>query len=61
MDWKGESREYQQSGSAVLLTFGMALLVVYLVLAAQFESFAHPLVIMLTVPLAVLGALVGCG
>ncbi|WP_134980648.1 efflux RND transporter permease subunit, partial [Xanthomonas axonopodis] len=38
---------------------GMALLVVYLVLAAQFESFAHPLVIMLTVPLAVLGALVG--
>ncbi|WP_042816488.1 efflux RND transporter permease subunit, partial [Xanthomonas citri] len=59
VDWKGESREYQQSGSAVLLTFGMALLVVYLVLAAQFESFAHPLVIMLTVPLAVLGALVG--
>jgi len=59
IDWKGESREYQQSGSAVLLTFAMALLVVYLVLAAQFESFAHPLVIMLTVPLAVLGALVG--
>ena len=59
LDWKGESREYQQSGSAVLLTFGMALLVVYLVLAAQFESFAHPLVIMLTVPLGVLGALVG--
>jgi multidrug efflux pump len=40
LDWKGESREYQQSGGAVLLTFGMALLVVYLVLAAQFESFA---------------------
>jgi len=59
VDWKGESREYQKSGAAVLLTFGMALLVVYLVLAAQFESFAHPLVIMLTVPLAVLGALVG--
>ncbi|MCD7097575.1 efflux RND transporter permease subunit [Stenotrophomonas sp. MMGLT7] len=59
IDWRGESREYQQSGSAVLLTFAMALLVVYLVLAAQFESFAHPLVIMLTVPLAVLGALVG--
>jgi len=59
VDWKGESREYQKSGSAVLLTFAMALLVVYLVLAAQFESFAHPLVIMLTVPLAVLGALVG--
>lgn len=43
----------------MLLTFGMALLVVYLVLAAQFESFIHPLVIMLTVPLGVLGALLG--
>ncbi len=59
IDWKGESREYQRAGSAVLLTFAMALLVVYLVLAAQFESFIHPLVIMLTVPLGVLGALLG--
>src|SRR5690606_5766910 len=59
IDWKGESREYQEAGGAVLLTFAMALLVVYLVLAAQFESFLHPLVIMLTVPLAVLGALLG--
>ena len=59
VDWKGESREYQQAGGAVLLTFAMALLIVYLVLAAQFESFVHPLVIMLTVPLAVLGALLG--
>ena len=59
IDWKGESREYQEAGGAVLLTFTLALLVVYLVLAAQFESFLHPLVIMLTVPLAVLGALIG--
>jgi len=59
IDWKGESREYQEAGGAVLLTFAMALLIVYLVLAAQFESFIHPLVIMLTVPLAVLGALIG--
>jgi len=59
IDWKGESREFQEAGSAVLLTFAMALLIVYLVLAAQFESFLHPLVIMLTVPLAVLGALIG--
>ena len=59
VDWKGESREYQKAGSAVLLTFALALLVVYLVLAAQFESFIHPLVIMLTVPLGVLGALLG--
>ncbi|AVP99400.1 multidrug transporter AcrB [Ahniella affigens] len=59
LDYKGESREYHQSGTAVLFTFAMALLIVYLVLAAQFESFMHPLVIMLTVPLAVFGALVG--
>ncbi|HEY0310405.1 MAG TPA: efflux RND transporter permease subunit, partial [Luteimonas sp.] len=59
VDWKGESREYQKAGGAVLLTFALALLVVYLVLAAQFESFIHPLVIMLTVPLGVLGALLG--
>ena len=59
VDWKGESREYQKAGGAVLLTFALALLVVYLVLAAQFESFIHPMVIMLTVPLGVLGALLG--
>ena len=59
LDYKGESREYQSAGSAVLFTFLMALLVVYLVLAAQFESFLHPVVIMLTVPFAGLGALVG--
>ncbi len=59
IDWKGESREYLKAGGAVLLTFAMALLVVYLVLAAQFESFIHPLVIMLTVPLGVLGAFLG--
>ncbi|WP_101925142.1 MULTISPECIES: efflux RND transporter permease subunit [Luteimonas] len=59
VDWKGESREFQEAGGAVLLTFAMALLIVYLVLAAQFESFVHPLSIMLTVPLAVLGALIG--
>ncbi|MHB8912047.1 MAG: efflux RND transporter permease subunit [Lysobacter sp.] len=59
IDWKGESREYQAAGGAVLLTFTLALLIVYLVLAAQFESFIHPFVIMLTVPLGVLGALIG--
>ena len=59
IDWKGETREFKKTGGAVLLTFALALLVVYLVLAAQFESFIHPLVIMLTVPLGVLGALLG--
>ncbi len=58
-DYRGESREFMRSSGAVFFTFGMALLVVFLVLAAQFESFLHPLVIMLTVPLAMLGALLG--
>jgi multidrug efflux pump len=57
LDYRGESRDYRKSGGTLVLTFGMALLVVFLVLAAQFESFIHPWVIMLTVPLAVLGAL----
>jgi len=59
LDYKGESLEYQRAGGTVVFTFAMALLIVYLVLAAQFESFLHPVVIMLTVPLAVLGALIG--
>ncbi len=59
VEWKGESREFQKTGGAVFITFALALLVVYLVLAAQFESFIHPLVIMLTVPLGVAGALLG--
>jgi multidrug efflux pump len=59
IDYKGQSREFMNAGGAVLFTFAMALLIVYLVLAAQFESFIHPFVIMLTVPLAVTGALLG--
>jgi multidrug efflux pump len=57
LSYKGESRELKDSGKALYLAFGLALLVVFLVLAAQFESFVHPLVIMMTVPLAVFGAL----
>ncbi|MDH5275140.1 MAG: efflux RND transporter permease subunit, partial [Gammaproteobacteria bacterium] len=55
----GEARELKESGNAVYFTFGLALLIVFLVLAAQFESLQHPLVIMLTVPLALTGGLVG--
>ena len=55
----GESREFKQAGGRIWLTFAFALLIVYLVLAAQFESFVHPLVILATVPLALSGALVG--
>jgi multidrug efflux pump len=57
--WDGESREFKDSGSSLYVTFVMALIVVFLVLAAQFESFRHPLVIMFTVPLAITGALLG--
>lgn len=57
LSWKGDSRELKESGAAMQATFAVALLVVFLVLAAQFESFVHPLAIMTTVPLAVFGAL----
>ncbi len=57
IDYKGESREFREAGGAVVFTFAMAFLVVYLVLAAQFESFIHPFVIMLSVPMAAAGGL----
>ncbi|MGI9343478.1 MAG: efflux RND transporter permease subunit [Gammaproteobacteria bacterium] len=59
IDYKGESLEYKESAGATYFTFGIALLVVFLVLAAQFESFVHPLIIMVTVPLALAGGLLG--
>ncbi len=59
VSWDGESLEYRESGQSLYVTFGFALLVVFLVLAAQFESFRHPLIIMTTVPLAITGALLG--
>ncbi len=59
ISWDGESRELKESGGSLYTTFVMALIVVFLVLAAQFESFRHPLVIMFTVPLAITGALLG--
>ncbi|MDX1504306.1 MAG: efflux RND transporter permease subunit [Spongiibacter sp.] len=59
IDYKGESLDYVNAGASVYFTFALSLLVVYLVLAAQFESFVHPMVILLTVPLAVAGALAG--
>jgi multidrug efflux pump len=53
----GQSREFKESGAALYLTFVLALIFIYLVLAAQFESFLSPFIIMLTVPLAMTGAL----
>lgn len=58
-EYVGSAREFLESNNAMLLAFGMALLIVFLVLAAQFESFIQPLIIMLTVPLAVAGGLFG--
>lgn len=59
LDFDGEAREYLKSSQALYWTFLGALLVVFLVLAAQFESFVLPFVIMTTVPLALVGSVVG--
>ena len=56
-DLGGESRDFKESNSNTLFAFGLALLLVYLILAAQFESFVDPFIIILTVPMAVAGAL----
>jgi multidrug efflux pump len=56
-DYAGESLEYKSSSSALYFMFLLALIFIYLVLSAQFESFIHPLTILLSVPLAVFGAL----
>jgi outer membrane protein TolC len=53
----GESKEFKESTGSLYLTFALAIVVIYLVLAAQFESFVHPFTILLSVPLAVTGAL----
>ena len=54
----GDSKEFRESSSSLMFAFTLALLLIYLILAAQFESFKDPLIIMLTVPLAVCGALI---
>ena len=59
IDYQGESLEYKEASGGLAFTVGLALLIVFLVLAAQFESFVHPVVILVTVPLAVTGALLG--
>ncbi len=57
VDYGGQSREYQKSSSSIYVTFALALAFIYLVLAAQFESFRSPFIIMLTVPLSIAGGL----
>ena len=58
-DLSGQSREFRESGSSAMLMLGLALVFIYLVLAAQFESFIDPVVILVSVPLAIFGAF-GC-
>ena len=54
----GDSKEFSESSSSLMFAFLLAIVLIYLILAAQFESFKDPLVIMLTVPLAIAGALI---
>jgi len=56
-DLGGESRDFVESGSNTMFAFGLAVLLIFLILAAQFESFVDPIIIIITVPLAVAGAL----
>jgi len=57
-DYAGQSRQYIQQGNTFLVTFALAIILVYLLLAMQFESFRDPLIVMVTVPMAISGALV---
>jgi multidrug efflux pump len=57
--YKGDSRDFKETGQSIYLVLLLTIVVIYLVLAAQFESFVHPVTIILTVPLAVSGAVLG--
>lgn len=57
-DYTGMSRQYAQQGSALIITFFMSILVIYLVLAAQFESWRDPIIILVSVPMSIAGALI---
>jgi multidrug efflux pump len=57
--YRGESQAFKEAGSSIWIVFAITILIVYLLLAAQFESFVHPAVIITTVPLAVAGGLIG--
>ena len=57
-DYAGSARQFMQEGSNLILTFFFALVIIYLVLAAQFESFRDPLVMLISVPMSIAGALI---
>jgi multidrug efflux pump len=57
-DFNGESRQYAEQGNTLVITFFLAIIVIYLVLAAQFESWRDPLIILVSVPMSIAGALI---
>ena len=59
INYKGQSQKFKEAGGSIVFVFIMAMIIAYLVLSAQFESFVSPMVIMLTVPMGVLGAVAG--
>jgi multidrug efflux pump len=59
IDFKGQSLDFKSSGSSILFVFAIGMIIVFLVLAAQFESYRHPVIIMLTVPATLAGGLLG--
>jgi multidrug efflux pump len=58
VDYSGQARQFKNEGSALMLTFFFAIIVIYLVLAAQFESWRDPLIMLITVPMAICGAMI---
>ena len=58
VDYGGQSRQYVQESSGFLVTFGFALIIIFLALAALFESFRDPLIILVSVPMSIAGALI---
>ncbi len=58
VDYAGQSRQYEQEGSALLLTFFFALVIIFLTLSALFESFRDPLIVMISVPMSICGAMI---
>ncbi|MBU1287366.1 MAG: efflux RND transporter permease subunit [Alphaproteobacteria bacterium] len=59
IDFKGQSLDFKTSGSSIMFVFAIGLVIVFLVLAAQFESYRHPIIIMLCVPATIAGGLLG--
>ncbi len=60
IDWMADGRQHVKEGNQLTISFALALVVIFLVLAAQYESFRDPLVILVIVPLAIFGALIRC-